>query len=759
MPQKSFLHPNIWETLSESTKQMTIEHNKKVKLDNPTPYPSGSKTKPNPTLGKPTPAPQQVHQHSQDEPTEKPTPGTSTQTLVNKCLAESGIDSTDIQNVMPVSYAKRNISPHESSRQIQPHQGYVFTRVNQSKHHNCDDLDPTDTPSAVPTALQAPSDDTYNTKCTHSLMETQCNHSQSPILMKKNCTHNPSTSKVSKSYHPNPVTFPYPPDSGEHVLETSSAPTTLVERDKLDLSSLIPPKGEMESSFSWTCPFKSPTSSTLCFGEPTLGKLNQEPDFYMTKHMPKPSSGANRVSVSHSSLVTKNGEHFYGENFIHVFPKSWKHIKEVDWGDKLKLNYTTYGYMLMEMDWGGKFNYISCGHPMANWQGHETHPTGHKTSEVDWGGHDPNGSDNPPPMSIINLDDLLGRTFLLPMDENGERKRATISKYVKDLSQQQVSREDQLRFKLKIDGDQLDDLISYNQLMEYQEDKTDTGPLEDGLYRFKCIKDHKGPYTSSDPEYNGSSYNLLIEWEPGEQTWEPLSNIIASDPYTCAVYAKEHNLLNTPGWKLLKRHARTARRLIRTLKKSKYRQARASRKYKHGWVVPREYAQHALQLDIHNGNNKWKEAIDLEIEQIKEYQVFTDVGNAYLQALTREKLYIVGGPEFEELQGHVLVMYKALYGTRSGGACWHEKFFDILHHMGFKTSEVDWFSHDPNSNHVNESLLSEVDWGAHNPDADDPEQLTGESIQSFLTFVVQLQWFVALGRIYLHKSLPCPSLW
>ena len=78
--------------------------------------------------------------------------------------------------------------------------------------------------------------------------------------------------------------------------------------------------------------------------------------------------------------------------------------------------------------------------------------------------------------------------------------------------------------------------------MEYLEDKTDTGPLEDGLYRFKCIKDHKGPYTSSDPEYNGSSYNLLIEWETGEQTWEPLSNIIASDPYTCAVYAKEHDL-------------------------------------------------------------------------------------------------------------------------------------------------------------------------------------------------------------------------
>ena len=101
---------------------------------------------------KSTPAPQQVHQHSQDEPTEEPTPETTTQTLVNKCLAESGIDPTDIQNVMPVSYAKRNISSHESSRQIQTLQRYVFERVNQSKHHNCDDLDPTDTLSAVPTA-------------------------------------------------------------------------------------------------------------------------------------------------------------------------------------------------------------------------------------------------------------------------------------------------------------------------------------------------------------------------------------------------------------------------------------------------------------------------------------------------------------------------------------------------------------------------------------------------------------------------------
>ena len=92
---------------------------------------------------------------------------------------------------------------------------------------------------------------------------------------------------------------------------------------------------------------------------------------------------------------------------------------------------------------------------------------------------------------------------------------------------------------------------------------------------------------------------------------------MADDPYSCAVYAKKFDLLNIQGWKQLKRYAR----LIRTLKK--FRQARASTMYKHGWEVPRDYAQ-VLQLDVQNGNTKWKDAIDLEIEQIMEYQVFQD---------------------------------------------------------------------------------------------------------------------------------------
>ena len=38
-----------------------------------------------------------------------------------------------------------------------------------------------------------------------------------------------------------------------------------------------------------------------------------------------------------------------------------------------------------------------------------------------------------------------------------------------------------------------------------------------------------------------------------------------------------------------------------------------------------------------------------------------DIGNAYLEAFTDEKLYILAGPEFQELEGYILIFLKAIY--------------------------------------------------------------------------------------------------
>ena len=358
--------------------------------------------------------------------------------------------------------------------------------------------------------------------------------------------------------------------------------------------------------------------------------------------------------------------------------------------------------------------------------------------------------DNPIHMANIDIPNLLGRSFLLPPEDNGEHHMAKII----DIDDHGQPLED-IKFKLKINKDQAEEIMSYNQLMEYIQKGTDP----DSLFRFRDIDAHQGP--------------LEVEWESGEVTYEPLTLISKDDPITCAVYAKKHDLLDTTGWKHPKRYAKTSKRLIRAVKQSRIRQVRASARYQHGFQVPKDYND-AIRLDKENSNTHWQDAMDLEVTQIHEYKVFkdsgkaqfhngkivtpdgflhfvyavkhdgrykarlvadgyltkepvesiysgvvslkslrmvvflsqlndleiwgADVGNAYLEAYTDEKLCIIAGPEFKELQGHLLIMIKALYGTRSGGARWHDRLFDILQELKFKPSKADpdvWMRPEP----------------------------------------------------------------
>ena len=64
-----------------------------------------------------------------------------------------------------------------------------------------------------------------------------------------------------------------------------------------------------------------------------------------------------------------------------------------------------------------------------------------------------------------------------------------------------------------------------------------------------------------------------------------------------------------------------------------------------------------------------------------------DVSSAYLEAKTNEKVYFVAGDEFGDKRGHTMVINKALYGLRTSGLRWHEKFADILRDIGFYQSK------------------------------------------------------------------------
>jgi hypothetical protein len=67
----------------------------------------------------------------------------------------------------------------------------------------------------------------------------------------------------------------------------------------------------------------------------------------------------------------------------------------------------------------------------------------------------------------------------------------------------------------------------------------------------------------------------------------------------------------------------------------------------------------------------------------------TDIGNAYLEAKTCEKVCIRAGPEFGNLSGHLLLIDKALYGLRFSGRMFEELLADCLIKLGFSRSKAE----------------------------------------------------------------------
>ena len=90
---------------------------------------------------------------------------------------------------------------------------------------------------------------------------------------------------------------------------------------------------------------------------------------------------------------------------------------------------------------------------------------------------------------------------------------------------------------LRFEGtDRLGELVAYNQVLGALE--SDLLDPDEQLWSFKDIIAQEGPLTRDSPSYKGSSYNVLIAWEDGSRTFEPLETITADSPAVCAVYAE-----------------------------------------------------------------------------------------------------------------------------------------------------------------------------------------------------------------------------
>ena len=92
-------------------------------------------------------------------------------------------------------------------------------------------------------------------------------------------------------------------------------------------------------------------------------------------------------------------------------------------------------------------------------------------------------------MPTFDPSDLIGRTFLLSPEENGERHSAKVTRQVVEIiDQDNAQRIENINFILDIGNGKVEEQISYNQLLEHLENAQDHDMgMDQELYRFSAI--------------------------------------------------------------------------------------------------------------------------------------------------------------------------------------------------------------------------------------------------------------------------------
>ena len=360
----------------------------------------------------------------------------------------------------------------------------------------------------------------------------------------------------------------------------------------------------------------------------------------------------------------------------------------------------------------------------------------------------------------LDADAIVGRSLLLKKNKHGTRYRAKIIKKIVEME----NNAEKIKFLASVPENDQESILEYHELMELVEDQWGNEDSAATLWSFRKITGHEGPLKKGHPSFLGSLYNVLVEWEDGSITSEPLKIFAKDDFASCADYAKKNNLCYTDGWKQFRKMAYNVKMLRRQLNQAKLRSYNDEEKYMFGVLIPKTYRR-ALELDKENGNTYWADASKKEIEQLMEYKSYKDIGRnknappehqmirchmifackhdgrrkaryvagghmtdpplhsvysgvvslrsvrllcfvaelnklelwaadvtcAYLEAKCAEKLCFRAGKEFEpfNLDGHTLVLAKAVYGTKSAGRAWNERLAEVLTAMGYTRSKAD----------------------------------------------------------------------
>lgn len=103
----------------------------------------------------------------------------------------------------------------------------------------------------------------------------------------------------------------------------------------------------------------------------------------------------------------------------------------------------------------------------------------------------------------------MARSFLTNKDDN---QRLKTVESIDECDGQLVRYSSQLKFMCSIKNDTIKEVFTYNETINYVSTSEEENLIE---WKFKSITGHEGYIPKFHPSYNGSLYNLRIEWEMG----------------------------------------------------------------------------------------------------------------------------------------------------------------------------------------------------------------------------------------------------
>ncbi len=125
-------------------------------------------------------------------------------------------------------------------------------------------------------------------------------------------------------------------------------------------------------------------------------------------------------------------------------------------------------------------------------------------------------------LPTIDPNQIMGKQFIKNVHGNPHK-----AKVIEELEEG--------KYLVKIGDGEREEILTYNEILDYIDTKENEEDNEN-MFIFESILDHR---IGKDKKYE-----ILVKWETGEETWEPLNWMVKEDPITVAEYGQEQGLLN-----------------------------------------------------------------------------------------------------------------------------------------------------------------------------------------------------------------------